>query len=54
LKPQDALALLRDLEELLGQLRSVGVASYRRQLEIESEISEIRCELEHLGFLPSK
>ena len=54
LSSSDALALLRDLEELLLQLRSVGGSSYRRRLEIEAEISEIRHNLERLGFASSK
>ena len=51
LPPSDALALLRDLEERLVELRSVGAASYRRRLDIEAELSQIRHDLKSLGFL---
>jgi hypothetical protein len=54
LPPSDALTLLRDLEEALVELRSLGGASYRRRLEIEADISEIRHELGRLGFASSK
>ena len=45
----DAAALLLDLEDLLiEQLRSLGGASYRRRLEIEAELCEIRRKLARL------
>jgi hypothetical protein len=50
LHSSDALALLRDLEELLVELRSVGAASFRSRLDIEAELSQIRHDLERLGF----
>jgi hypothetical protein len=42
LAPADAFTLLRDLEKLLVELGSLGVESYRRRLELEAQISEIR------------
>ena len=51
----NSAALLLDLEELLtDQLRVLGGASYRRRLEIESELSDVRRQLERLGFAPSR
>ena len=51
----DTAALLVDLEERLSeQLRLLGGASYRQRLEIEAELSDIRRELERLGFAHSK
>ena len=50
--PPNTAARLLDLEELLTeQLRLLGGASYRRRLEIEIELSEIRRDLERLGKL---
>jgi hypothetical protein len=53
--PKTSAALLFDLEELLiEQLRLFGDESYRQRLQIEAELSEVRRELERLGFAPSK
>ena len=54
-RPDDASSVLRELEGLLvEQLRVLGGASYRRRLEIENELCEIRRELERLArFAPS-
>jgi hypothetical protein len=47
-------AALLEREELLNEeVRFAGDASYRRRLEIETELSEIRRELERLGFQSS-
>jgi hypothetical protein len=52
--PNTAARLL-DLEEMLiEQLRLLGGASYRRRLEIELELSEVRRDLQRLGFSRSK
>jgi hypothetical protein len=49
------MALLLDLEELLTeQLSLVGEAAYRRRLEIEAELADVRRQLARLGFTPSK
>jgi hypothetical protein len=46
---------LLDREELLmEQARSIGEGSYRRRLEIEAELSEIRRDLKRLGFAAAK
>jgi len=45
LPPSEALNLLRDLEQRLVELRSIGAASYRRRLDIEAELSTIRHDL---------
>jgi hypothetical protein len=46
-----AADLLAEREELLiDQLRCVGEASYRQRLEIKTELTKIRSELERLGF----
>ncbi len=47
-------ALIDRQEVLTDQYRCVGEASYRRRLEIESELSAIRRDLARLGFAPSK
>ena len=48
-------ALLLDLERLLKeQLDLLGGASYQRRLEIDAQLSDVRRELERLGFAPSK
>ena len=51
--PSDLMraAALLEREELLNEeVRFASGASYRRRLEIEAEVSEIRRELERLGF----
>ncbi len=56
LPPSDAIpaAALIDREEALTeQYHSVGEPSYRRRLDIESELSAIRRDLARLGFAPS-
>ena len=53
--PSDAVraAALVEREKLLTeQIRIVSHASYRKRLEIEEELSEIRRELKSLGFPP--
>jgi hypothetical protein len=51
----NAAALLFELEELLiEQLLLFGEKSSRQRLEIEAELSEVRRELERLGFTPSR
>jgi hypothetical protein len=51
----DTPALLLDLEEfLIGQLQSLGGDSHRQRLAIETELSEIRHDLERLGFARSQ
>ena len=48
-------ALLLDLERLLKeQLDLLGGASYQRRLEIDAQLSDVRRELERLGYAPSK
>jgi hypothetical protein len=54
-KTSDTAALLFELEGLLvEQLSLFGGESYRQRLEIEAELSEVRRELERLGFPTSK
>ena len=51
----NTMALLLDLEELLTeQLSLVGEAAFRRRLEIEAELADVRRQLARLGFTPSK
>jgi hypothetical protein len=46
---------LLDLERLLKeQLDLLGGAAYQRRLEIDAQLSDVRRELERLGFAPSK
>jgi hypothetical protein len=45
-----ATNLLNRKEVLIEEIRLLGEASYRRRLEIEVELTEIRRELERLGF----
>jgi hypothetical protein len=47
-------ATLLNREELLMEQCRPGSASYRRQLEIEEELSEIRRDLARLGFASSR
>jgi hypothetical protein len=55
LKTTDTATLLFELEGLLTeQLRLFGGEPYRQRLEIEAELSEVRRQLERLGFPPSK
>jgi hypothetical protein len=54
--PSDAIraaALIDRQEALTEQYRGLGEASYRRRLEIESELSAIRRDLARLGSAPS-
>lgn len=47
--------LLLDLEELLTeQLSLVGKEAYRRRLEIEAELADVRRQLARFGVAPSK
>jgi len=55
--PADAMtaAELQEREEqLTEELRFAGDASYRKRVEIEGELWEIRRKLERLGFPPSR
>jgi hypothetical protein len=48
-------AALLEREELLNEeVRSSSDSSYRRRLEIDAELSQIRRELQGLGFPASK
>jgi hypothetical protein len=48
-------AILFELEELLTeQLSLVGKEAYRRRIEIEAELADVRRQLARLGFEPSK
>ena len=49
-----AAALLERAELLTDQVRFASESSYRRQHQIEEELSEIRRELKRLGFPPSR
>jgi hypothetical protein len=49
-----AADLLERKELLTEELRFASNASYRRRVEIEEELSEIRRELARLGFASSK
>jgi hypothetical protein len=53
-QPNTAPILLK-LEELLSeQLTLVGKEAYRRRLEIEAELADVRLQLARLGVEPSK
>jgi hypothetical protein len=47
-----AAILLNRKKVLIEEIRLLGEASYRRRLEIEVELTEIRHELERLGLAP--
>ena len=53
--PPDTAPILLRLEELLSeQLTLVGKEAYRRRLEIEAELADVRLQLARLGVEPSK
>ena len=52
---QNTAPILLKLEELLTeQLSLVGKEAYRRRLEIEAELADVRLQLARLGVEPSK
>jgi hypothetical protein len=55
--PADAMTaaeLQKREEELTEELRVAGDGSYRKRVEIEEELSEIRRKIELLGLPPSR
>jgi hypothetical protein len=55
--PADAMTaaeLQKREEQLTEELRFASDAQYRKRVDIEEELSEIRRKLERLGFPPSR